>query len=220
MINNQPEVFRQQLNTTTIMANYENVQRVKMQFTPVLTRDVALNRNKTEYILEEFEDVLIDLMTLCVEKKNFKSLHRLVKIVRLTPWYSHQSAERVADVAETMYLGKGSTLIDETDLDVPKFLSIRIMRSFSAISQAIGFMANQWAIALPLMQTEKELRVTLRDLKIMRSYQYELCILQSDFKSSNGECQYTHQRWDAEEMVSDAINAVEDRLKPKEDEEE
>jgi len=196
------------------MSNYADLQRVQMQFTPVLTINVALNRNKAEYILEDFEGVLIDLMMLCIEKKNYRSLHRLVKIVRRTPWYSQQSIERVADVAEACYLGLGCTLIDQTELDVPKFLSMRIMRACSSISQAVGFMAKQWAEGICLQDGEEKLRRLLNDLKNLRDYQYDLSIMQSDFNSGYGECQYSRQRWDAEEMVEKAIKAVDERLNP------
>ena len=202
------------------MTNYPDLQRVQMQFTPVLAINVALNRNKAEYILEDFEGVLTDLMMLCIEKKNYKSLHRLVKIVRRTPWYSQQSIERIADVAEACYLGKGCTLTDETELEMPKFMSMRIMRACSSISQAVGFMAKQWAEGICLQDSEDKLRRLSCDLKNMRDYQYDLSIMQSDFKSNNGECQYVRQRWAAEEMVAQAIKAVEARLNHDEPEEE
>ena len=37
-------------------------------------------------------------------------------------------------------------------------------------------------------------------------------ICADDFNSAYGVSRYTRQRWDAEEMVSDAIKAVDDRL--------
>ena len=205
------------------MVTYPDLQRVQMQFTPVLAINVALNRNKAEYILEDFEGVLTDLMMLCIEKKNYRNLHRLVTIVRRTPWCTHQAIERVADVAEMMYLGKGSVLVDETELEIPKFLSIRILRSFSAVHQAVAFMAQQWAEGVCLQNNPDRLRRLLNDLHNMHSYQSDLLIVQADFKSANGESLYTRQRWDAEEMVQDAIKAVEERLQafnPKKDEEE
>ena len=194
------------------MNTSENLQRVQMQFLPVLTKSIELNRNKQEYILEDFEDVLTDLMMLSIEKKNLRSLERLVSIVRRTPWYTHQAIERVADVAEMMYLGKSSVLVDETDLEMPKFMSMRILRSFSAICQAVGFMAQQWKEGIRLQDCADRLRRLKNDLQNMQRYQSDLLICQDDFGSAYGVSRYTRQRWDAEEMVSDAIKAVEDRL--------
>ena len=164
--------------------------------------------------------MLTDLMMLSIEKKNLRSLERLVSIVRRTPWYTHQAIERVADVAEMMYLGKSSVLVDETDLEMPKFMSIRIMRSFSAICQAVGFMAQQWKEGIRLQDCPDRLRRLRGDLRNMQRYQSDLLICADDFGSAYGVSRYTRQRWDAEEMVSDAIDAVENRLKPKEDEKE
>ena len=183
-----------------------------MQCTPVNTKSVPLNRNKAEYILEEFEDILVELMALSIEKKNYRSLNRIISIVRKTPWYSSQSIERVADLAESMYLGLGGVLYDSENIKLPKYQGVRVMRVYIAVAQAVAFMAKQWQEAMCLQDGTTKLMKLRDDLEKMKLYMTELMMSMTDFGALYGESAYAKMWWDADGMVDHALDVVKDEL--------
>lgn len=194
------------------MTKNQNIWRVQLQCTPVNTKNVPLNRNKAEYILEEFEELLIELMALSIEKKNYRSLNRIIAIVRKTPWYSSQSIERVADMAESMYLGLGGVLYDSENIKLPKYQSVRVMRVYIAVAQAVAFMAKQWQEAMCLQDGTTKLMKLRDDLEKMKLYMTELMMSMTDFGALYGESAYAKMWWDADGMVDHALDVVKDEL--------
>ena len=194
------------------MANNQNIWRVQMQFTPVNTKNMALTKNKAEYILEEFENVLTELMGLCIEKKNYRSLQRLISIVRKTPWYSQQAIERVADLAESTYIGEGKVLCDAENIKLPKCQGVRIMRVYGAIAQAVGFMSKQWQEAMCLQDGTVKLMKLRDDQENMSSYMTELLLSMTDFGALYGESAYAKMFWDAQDMVKHAFDVAKEEL--------
>jgi len=194
------------------MTKNQNIWRVQLQCTPVNTKSVPLNRNKAEYILEEFEDILVELMALSIEKKNYRSLNRIISIVRKTPWYSSQSIERVADLAESMYLGLGGVLYDSENIKLPKYQGVRVMRVYIAVAQAVAFMAKQWQEAMCLQDGTTKLMKLRDDLEKMKLYMTELMMSMTDFGALYGESAYAKMWWDADGMVDHALDVVKDEL--------
>lgn len=189
-------------------------KKVKMAFQPVNYRAISPSANKTELILNEYDQLLFDLMSFCLQKGNNITLRVLVKLIRRTPWYITHKCEAFADYAETTYLNLAIPLTDDADIVLPDFVTIRILRVGSIIAEAIEAQALEYFNALPLNRTERELRSMLEDLKSMQSYLEDLSFVLSSMNALNGASVYYSTYRCAQGVLDEVYKSVDKRLNP------
>lgn len=188
------------------------IKPVRMNFVPVKYRPLNMNENKAEIILNEYDQLLCDLMCLAINEDKELPLKRLIQVARRTPFYKHHKSMAVADVVETFIIGLARPLEKGQVVKLPCYEQVRIARIFSAISQALAAAAQQIREGITISASETVLEAALEDLMALENYYIDLVLLSDDFDANNGDCSYVDERRTYHDQLDSVIRYVKDKL--------